>query len=141
MTHADPAELLARQHALLIRLDALGRRQASLLNHDDTSLLLDVIAEREDVMEELRPLADELAQAREAWSRPDSPAASHLHRLATQCAELAAAVALRDREHGSRLAQRRDALASELARIELGRDATAAYGERAPLPRFQDRHA
>lgn len=136
-----PSDLLLLQHALLARLDALGQRQAALIDHDDPAPLLALLAERDEVLRELAPVAERVAAQRESWPAGPTPEASHLRRLLAQCADLAAAIAARDRAHAEHLSRRRDAYAAELARLDTGRDAAAAYAPASTAPTFQDRHA
>ncbi|MFG0259625.1 MAG: hypothetical protein ACF8LK_04650 [Phycisphaerales bacterium JB041] len=140
--------LLDEQETLFVRLDALSKRQQSLVEGERTDDLLRVLAERQTVIDHIADLARQLQPYRDRWdavlaeAKPDQRA-----RLVCQVermADLAAMVATRDDADRKLMERRRDALAGELAGTGRSKGAVAAYAgatKQRPAARFQDREA
>ncbi|HRQ72119.1 MAG TPA: flagellar export chaperone FlgN, partial [Phycisphaerales bacterium] len=93
-------EALDRQLALFRRLDTLSRRQRDVVNAGDTDQLLGVLGERQEVIEQLERLGEQLRPVRRGWDSmlerlPTNRRAEVRERL-DALAELAAALASRD---------------------------------------------
>ena len=138
--------LLERQRALYADLDALSQTQGPLIASDQTDRLLEVLARRQGLIDELSTLNQEIAPFTGDWARL-SGGLSDPHRLAIRerfeaVSALAASIASRDEEHRRALEARRAGIGSELAGLARARGAAAAYSGSAsasPTPRYQDR--
>ncbi len=137
-------EALDRQLALFRRLDTLSRRQRDVVNAGDTDQLLGVLGERQEVIEQLERLGEQLRPVRRGWDSmlerlPTNRRAEVRERL-DALAELAAAIASRDEADRRVLEERRGAIAGEVNTLGRARGAAGAYAapEPAATPRFQD---
>ena len=66
----DPSRYSAavtKRHELYVRLDALSRRQSACVEAEDTTALLEVLAEREGIVQEIVGLSQEIEQ----WGAPE----------------------------------------------------------------------
>jgi hypothetical protein len=138
--------LLLCQEELFGRLDALSRRQATLIQADDTDHLLHLLGERQVIIDQIAQTNATLEPFRVRWDAflQELPQINR-DRVKTRLeavATLAGAIAQRDEIDRRELQSRRDAMANELTKVASGRGAVAAYGSRATgSPRFQDREA
>jgi len=140
--------LLDEQEALFVRLDALSKRQQSLVEGERTDELLRVLTERQTVIDGIAELARELQPFRDHWDAVLAEAKPEQRdRLAHQVermADLAALVATRDDADRKLMERRRDSLAGELAGTGRSKGAVAAYAgssKQRPAAKFQDREA
>jgi hypothetical protein len=151
--HEDPGSpvtarigaLVDRQHELLLRLDEMSRRQMGLIEEDRAERLLELIGERQHVIDQLQKAAALLEPLRAEWSETvatlPGPAQESVRRRLDTVSMLIDQINARDDEARRRLAQRRDEIAVELLNVGRGRGAVAAYAG-AGLSRgatFQDR--
>ncbi|MFG0313609.1 MAG: flagellar protein FliT [Phycisphaerales bacterium] len=141
MTEADRRSLVDRlttQRDLLARLEGLGERQSMLVEQEQTDTLLALIAERQHIVDEIvelgRGLDDELA---DIDVHPD-PA---VQAVREQVEAAARRIAARDNAHRGVLEARRRELTQEMAGVEKGRSAMAAYSARDGSARFKDTEA
>lgn len=139
--------LLAEQRELLGRLEALSLRQGDLIEGDDDEALLELLGERQRVVERLAASRHELTAGRASWDGvlgqfPEDQR-HEIRRRLEHIAGLARSVAARDEADQRRLQGRRDRLAEELAELGRSRGALAAYGgpPAARGPGFQDTEA
>jgi hypothetical protein len=139
--------LLDRQHELLVGLDEMGRRQMDLIADDRADLLLDLLAERQHVIDQLQKAAAALEPLRAAWGEtvatlPEAVQDSVRRRL-DGVSMLIDRINARDVEARRTLAKRRDEVALELLNVGRGRGAVAAYAGAGTPPgaSFQDREA
>lgn len=138
------ARLLRDQIDLLGRLDAVSHRQRALINGEDADALLNLLDERQGIVERLEQLHQESQPFRDRMTG-DQPAIAERDRRAIEeqtaaVSALARAIMQRDEQDQQRLAQRRTQIAAELAAVAGARRATAAYGGPRPeRPTFQDR--
>lgn len=146
-THAmdiDAHALLAEQVALYERLDALAREQGRAIERHDGEMMLELLARRQQVIDALSRCVQRLAPIRERWEilRLSLPIAqrAELEALSSRAEDLAAAVRDLDEQHAGALAERRDELAGELARLRQSGKAVTAYGggPRHKGPSFRD---
>jgi hypothetical protein len=139
--------LLERQHELLVQLEVLSRHQIALIEADETERLLDLLRERQRVIDALQDAGEQLEPLRPAWSEALAGLPAAEREAARQRVEAVAVlldqIALRDGEASQRLKARRDLIAAELLGMERGRGALAAYGGhgRTSVARFSDREA
>jgi hypothetical protein len=139
--------LLERQHELLMRLDEMSRRQMTLIEQDRAERLLELIGERQHVIDQLQKASELLDPLRPAWSetistlpeREQEAVRSRLDSISMLMDQINA----RDEDARRQLARRRDQIAVELMSIGRGRGALAAYGGGGARrrPSFQDREA
>lgn len=143
---AELSPMLDEAQSLSARLDELSRRQSSFIDDGDPERLLQVLEERQAVLDRLTPLSRAieplLARLDESPLATRAQRESARHRAA-QVAETAAWVQHRDRADADKLQLRRDELSAQLTELSASRSATNAYGgpRNAPPPRFQDRQA
>jgi hypothetical protein len=129
-------ELAGRRRSCLEQLHALGGLQLELIETSDTSRLLNVLAAKENVLEELRQVERRLDPFRpqqpeeRQWRAPD---------LRERCAEIFAAserlfrdILEQERRGEERLRQRRDETAARLQGAQLASQARGAYTHSSP---------
>lgn len=141
--------LLAEQQGLFVRLDGLSERQAGLIREDRTDQLLDVLAERQVVVDEISRISTQLEPWRGNWSEFVRTLGEDVRKRVREridaVAALAQRIAERDERDRKMLESRKDAVAGELGQVDRGRSAMSAYGGSAARgsnsPRFQDREA
>lgn len=144
---ASVESLLTRQQELFDRLDTLSRRQAGLIQSDETDRLLGLLNERQDIIERIALTNTELEPYRGRWDaflKELTEASRDRVKVRLEAvAQLAGTIALRDEADRRELQSRRDAMVTELSKMATGRGALAAYGEGPELStsRFQDREA
>lgn len=140
--------LLEQQQGLFTRLDDLSRRQAGLIESDQTDRLLELLAERQVLVDQIATVNASLEPWRARWStfinELDAGIRERVRLRVEAVSALAQCVAERD-EHDRRLLEgRKEAVSVELGHVSRGRGAIAAYGTGSPreaMPRFQDREA
>jgi len=139
--------LLSTQHDLFERLDALGQKQSGLIADDQAEALLELLAERQRLIDGIAEVSAMLEPMRSRWpsvmeSLPEAER-ERVRRKLDAMAGLTARIAQRDEADRLSLELRRDAVASELAQVHKGRGALAAYGGGRPAggAKFQDREA
>lgn len=138
-------ELLELQHQLFERLAGLSDKQGLLIDQDDSVGLLELLAQRQRLVDGIAELNTTLEPFRARWSAvlasmPDAER-ERVNRRLEGLAELAGRIAERDEADRVRLERRRDAVAAELKQVNHGRGAVAAYGGGLPPAQFQDREA
>jgi hypothetical protein len=139
--------LLDEHEVLFTRLDALSKRQGSLVEAESTDDLLKVLTERQTVIETIESVARELQPFRDQWdsvlARANTEQRDRFSVQIDRLSDLAAQVAARDDADRQLMERRRDALAGELAGTGKARGAVAAYGSPPPqrVAKFQDREA
>ncbi len=143
MSHmTDPnhlLELLRSQLALARRLQDLSRRQRTLVTRQDAAPLLALLAERQELMNEMGAAARRLAPVQEYWrERPQIFPADirpEAEQLFDQVAETFQGVLRTDAEDSRILAARKVRTKEELQANQVGRQACTAYsGGRGPMP-------
>ncbi len=141
--HAQAVALLTRQEELLQQLDQLSQRQSDLIAAGDTEMLLSVLTDRQPIVEQIAGTTEQLAKARVAWADlPDSdPWRAGISERMRRSSDLAAAIAMRDREDEAAMRRAGDAIAAELGSLGRQRNAAAAYATGTPSTgaRLQDR--
>jgi hypothetical protein len=138
--------LLAQQQELFVRLDGLSSQQAALIQRDETDRLLEVLGERQLVVDEIGRMNAMLEPWRQRWGSfiagLGAEERERIRRQVDAVAQLAERIARRDDADRGMLEQRKGSLAAELGQVDRGRGAMAAYGgPRSDGPRFQDREA
>lgn len=131
--------------SLYARLDGLGERQAALVEADGLDELLELLAQRQGLIDRIAELAELLRPCVDAWdelsTRMDEGRRRRLREGLDAIDAAGASIARRDEEHRRRLERRRDDVADKLAGVGRARAAVAAYaGVRGTAgARFQDR--
>jgi len=143
--HADLIAVIDRQGGLLGQLDALSQRQRALAEADDIEPLLALLAQRQEIVDQLARGSETVERLRVSRERaggtPPQGERAEVQRRLNALAELAAAVSRRDEADQEVLRGRRERVASELAELTASKRAVSAYGGggAAPTARFQDR--
>lgn len=132
--------LLAEQHDILAKVGELCHAQGRVIEEDEPEQLVAVLEQRSKVLENATSLARDIDDGIALLPREDPQHALIVQRRRA-IAELAKSIAETDRQHGAALARKRDELARNLAGMNSGRAAAAAYGggQTAIGPGFQDR--
>jgi hypothetical protein len=143
--------LLRHQRDLYTDLHELSERQAPLVEQGAAEALLEVLARRQKLIDELAQINAQLSPYREDWSRvwrhvpePDRPEVSALLKTVS---DLLAAILEQDEADRARLQSSQDRVKVEMKKINGGTLAVRAYGGRpmagvsSAAPRFTDRQA
>lgn len=142
--HAEYIAVLDVQRGLYVQLDELSVRQGALIGGDDVQPLLDLLEERQTLIDQLLRSSVTVEKLRTAWEScsPSLPQArrDEVSGKVADLARLAAQVSLRDDSDHANLKTKLDAVAAELAEVATSRRAVSAYGGvGAAPPKFQDR--
>ncbi len=139
MTDRDTLiEQLMRQRTLLGKLEALGDRQDQLVESEQTEALLALLAERQQIVDDIVELGRRLDQELgDVAEHPDEA----VQALRSQIEAAAGRIAARDEANRRTLDTRRRALSAEMAGVGRGRTAMAAYSTRERAARFKDTEA
>lgn len=137
---------LSEQLGLLGQLDALGQRQSRLIDEDDPDRLLEVLAERQAVIDRMEGCARRLEPLQKRWDGVarwvDPTARDRIRQRLESIAGLIESIDRRDAHDRERLEERRRQIAAELAELERSRRATGAYLPPPEAgPRFKDEEA
>lgn len=139
-------ELLTLQQEFFGQLDALGERQTSLVEEERTGELLELLGQRQRLIDGIAEIGTMLEPFRARWGEvmdglPDEMR-DRVRQRVDLLATLAARIAQRDEVDRQNLERRREQIARELSQMSRGRGALAAYGLGPRVPaRFQDREA
>ena len=128
---ADLLELLRRQRALYRELSSLAARQRHLISGDQPEALLDLLARRQQIVEQLQAVHAELSRAGGPAGGWSEQARDQAEALLAESRALAQQILERDREDGELLAVRKASLAASLTQIRGGQAANRAYARAA----------
>ena len=124
-------QLLERQQELFTRLDAMSARQSQLIEGDQTDQLLELLASRQSLVDQIAQTSSMLEPYRASWESVMSGANEtgrlRIRRRLDALAGLAERVAARDESDRRTLEQRRESIAAEIVQVNRGRGAMAAY--------------
>jgi hypothetical protein len=141
MAHVE--NLVAELVALYGQLDALSQRQTELVGGASLDPLLDVLSERQPIVDRIDAVTGELGPIladREAVLAAAGPGAGELRLRLAGVEQMAEAINARDERDRAALMQRRQSVSDELAGIGTARAANRAYGGPSDTrPRLQDR--
>lgn len=153
--HANPevwaprlVRVLDRQVELYGELEKLSSRQSDLVQGDEPDALLDLLARRQVIVEQVTHLNQQLEPFTRQWEtlveRLSSAQRDTIAQRTTRLDELIGAITARDEADRRILEARRKSVAGEINGLSNKRAAVAAYGgartARTPVsPRFQDR--
>ena len=140
--------VLDRQIDLYTQLEALSQRQSDLVRAEESDALLDLLARRQTLVEQLTELNQQLEPFTRQWTRLVerlSPAhRTSIGERTKRLDDLIGAITQRDEDDRRALESRRATVAAEINTLSNQRAAVTAYrastGPRqATPPRFQDR--
>lgn len=142
--------LLEEQRELCRSLDVLGVQQETCIEADDTDGLLRVLAERQSIVDRVSVVSAELEPLRvrkdEIFANISEDQRAEVKLVVGELNELAERITRRDDAQRVMLEAKRARLAEQIAGVNRGRGAVAAYANRptgyAPppaRPRFEDR--
>jgi hypothetical protein len=124
-------ELLRQQNELYRRLRLLAERQRTLVIQDDARPLLELLAERQRLVDGLILLNEELAPFRKNWTeryqRLDEPTRRQVAAMLEEANAALGAVLQSDQRDSATLSAKREDLAGRLAAADTGSRASAAY--------------
>ena len=148
-SHADRARRMAalvhNQRELCVQLDSLSRAQSELVEGGDTDGVLEVLGKRQQIIDRMSRLNEDLAPLREQretlMSMLGSGEREYVRACIDEINDLVECVRGRDEQDRQVMERRRAGIASEISGMTRARGAVAAYsGVRAPGgPKFQDR--
>jgi hypothetical protein len=131
LSEARLVELLERQNELYRRLRGLAERQKALVAQDDARPLLELLAERQKVVDGLIALNGALAAYRRNWTeryhRLEEPTRRQVAALLEEANASLGAVLQSDQRDSATLSAKREDLAGRLAVADTGSRASAAY--------------
>lgn len=149
--HANPdvwaprlTRVLDRQVDLYTQLDALSQQQSELVRTDQSDALLDLLARRQTLVQQLTDLNQQLEPFTRQWTtlveRLSSDHRKAIGQRTERLDDLIAAITERDEADRKTLESRRAAVAGEINTLTNQRAAVSAYrGAGRSSPRFQDR--
>lgn len=145
--------MLERQRDLYAHLRELSERQSPLVEQGAAEALLEVLARRQALIDELTQINVELTPYRDDWSRvwrqiPESQR-PQINQLLKDVGELLTSILNQDEHDRARLQSSQDRVKAELRKVSGGTMAVRAYGGRTlattatagASPRFTDRQA
>ncbi|MFI4896513.1 MAG: flagellar protein FliT [Phycisphaerales bacterium JB059] len=129
---------------LFEQLGSLGRRQRELIEAGDAVGVLDLLRERQEVVDRISENSERIEPFRTRWDRVAPTLAPERRQLIQarldSLTDAAGQIARKDEEDRRALERKRDELARELSGVSTGKAALSAYAEPKPNgPRFQDR--
>ena len=131
MTTSKLAALIDARLAVLVQLLALSRRQASVIDEDDLSALLTVLAGKQQLVNQLQLLDRQLAPYQQQspdsrqWSSPAER--TRCQQQAAQCETALREILAAEKQAEDQMTQRRDAVAQRLATIHQTSHAARGY--------------
>ncbi|MBU0640563.1 MAG: flagellar protein FlgN [Planctomycetes bacterium] len=138
----DPQRLVAlltRQRDLYQQLRELSERQRSLISGNRPEMLLNILRDRQTLVNGLATLNEQLAPFRRGWdgmyAQLPEDTRDQASALLTQINELLRVILKTDQEDSALLAARKRAVASEMGALSSGRSANAAYADQAAAQR------
>lgn len=137
--------LLEEQRDLYARVQDAGRRQAALIERGDTQGLLVVLQERQQLIDGLGELNQQIIPHREAWSRgvesQPAPRRAAVKALLDEIQTLLGGILEQDEQDKVSLQDRMSSVSGQLNQMGQGAQAARAYGQVPPPPaaRFTDR--
>jgi len=128
---ADLVALLERQCELYRQLKRLSERQRSLIDADEAEPLLELLSERQRLVDRLTSLDARMVRARQEWARMQASVPperrARLERLLAEARGLLGQILDADRRDSELLSARKTWLEGALSGIRTGRQAQAAY--------------
>jgi hypothetical protein len=125
------SDVISRKRACLVQLGDLGQRQADLIEGDDMTELLKVLAAKQHLIGSLQGIERELAPFRDQdpeerqWRTPEDRA--RCAHEANLCRQLLAEIVIQEKQSEGRLAERRNEAARRLRLAHAASQACGAY--------------
>lgn len=135
------ADLIGNKHRLLVQLRELARRQLELIEANDLTQLLKLLASKQKLLTELQSLERQLDPFRNqepetrVWRSADDRDSCAL--LASQCEAIRAEIVQAERMSETRLTFRRDEAASRLQGVHQASQVRHAYAQPTESDRCQ----
>lgn len=139
------SKILADQREVCLQLEQLSGRQGEQIRSGDTEALMQVLGERQELINRLGELNTEIEPYRREWAgfmgRLAAPERARMEAATLELRELVDRIWARDEEDRLALETQRSAVSSELTNLSRGRVALSAYGVRpeGAGPMYQDR--
>jgi hypothetical protein len=128
---AELVPLLERQRTLYRRLRLLADRQKLLVVQDDAQALLDLVGERQVLVDRLVEVSGQLAPYRSEWTeiytRLGEPGRRQVAELLEEANRALSSILQSDSRDTAVLSARRESASRHLSAMESGSRATAAY--------------
>ncbi len=128
----DVLPLLREQSSLYSKLEAVARKQRSLISLDDSRPLLDVLAQRQKLTTELTMIAGKLKHVREEWDAYTATLAAEdreeANRLVNDVKERLTRLVAQDEEDARLLSAKKEETACMLRATYTTAQAVSAYG-------------
>lgn len=137
-------DLLQQQCRLYELLIALGTRQRQVIDQGDTQSLLELLDQRQSLIDQLVTINAQLEPYKQDWPQRwallDIECQDHVRDRMDQMQQLLDAILEADQTDRSTLTARRQAAAQGLGRLQQGSQVNRAYASSTPpSPRFTDR--
>lgn len=133
------------QHALCVELESLSRAQSALVEGGDTDGVLEVLGQRQIIIDRITRLNGELAPLREQRERLLAALGhaerEHVRGCIDEINAMVESVRTRDEQDREAMERRRSGIAGEISGVTRARGAVAAYSGAKAVggARFQDR--
>lgn len=145
-THGEALELLRTQVSLYEALQSLSRKQRDLVEREDTSPLLGLLATRQRLTVKLRELGERMAPLRQRWAdvtRAMSPVQrEEAQQLVATVRRCLRELIERDEHDARMLSARRQRVGSAVTAVGRSKSAMMAYRSKAvqPVGRLDQMH-
>ena len=124
-------KLLTGQRDLYGRLVGLSARQRSLITGDTPEQLLEVLGQRQQVLDELATMTERLRPYQQQWPalrrRMTSAQGEEMDRLTGEMQSMLSAIMAQDKADAELLAARKSSVAAGVGELKQGRQAGRAY--------------
>lgn len=124
-------EILSRQRSICMDLQRHSRRQRQLIEQERQELLLTVLSERQNLIDELTVLSNNLEPFRmqwpELWARLDEAQQASVSRLVNEVQSLVDEIMTSDATDRDRIELEKQKLRDAMARLNHGRQSHRAY--------------
>lgn len=127
--------LLTEQRDLYQKLEALSQAQHALVTGNDPGRLLDVLSQRQALLDRLGALAEQIRPYQQEWPRVRASLSGEqgkiLDRLVHEVNKLLGSIIQRDQADSQLLAARKSAAEEGMQRMQTGKQAGSAYAANA----------
>ncbi len=132
-------DILTRQHELYQQLSALAAKQSELVRSGDTNTLMSVLGARQNILEQLSPLDQQLQPYRATWDEnlsamtPDNRAKAQ--KLMAEVQQMLAAILKQDEEDRQSLMAQKEDVGAQIGQTVTGVQLNKAYGVKSRVNR------
>ena len=126
-------ELITKKHDVLVQLRELSRRQSDLIAEGQMSKLLNLLATKQTLLNQVQQFDRQLAPFREqepedrVWRRPEDRL--HCRQVAQRCESLIGEIMIVEKQSEAELTVRRDQVAAKLQGMHTASEARKAYSD------------